>query len=68
MSTDQKIGGNCGCGEPIGHTGKCKYNFGYPSDKPCVVCGNFHNNQMEPRFNYVVCEKHQNVPPTEIKR
>jgi hypothetical protein len=42
--------------------------FGYPSKEPCAVCGIHKNNQMEPRFSYVVCEDHQSTPPTEITR
>lgn len=37
--------------------------FGYPSQKPCRVCGGFDNNQSEPRFGYTVCEAHQSVLP-----
>lgn len=43
-----------------------KSKFGYPSSDPCVVCKAVKNNQSEPRFSYVVCEDHQNIPPTEI--
>ncbi len=43
-----------------------KNEFGYPTNKPCVVCGKVKNNQIEPRFNYVVCEDHQHIPPNEI--
>ncbi len=43
-----------------------KNNFGYPSKKPCIVCGKFKNNQTEPRFGYTVCEDHQDVKPVDI--
>lgn len=45
-----------------------KPNFGYPTDEPCAVCGKLKNNQQEPRFGYVVCEDHQNIPPVKIHR
>lgn len=35
---------------------------------PCEVCGVEKNNVMEPRFYYVVCEDHVNVPPLEISK
>ncbi len=41
--------------------------WGYPSDKPCAVCGKHNNNQQEPRFLYTVCEDHQHVRPVDIK-
>lgn len=44
-----------------------KNKFGYPSDKPCKVCGKHKNNQEEPRFLYVVCEDHQSVAPVLIQ-
>jgi hypothetical protein len=40
--------------------------FGFLSPDPCRVCGRFKNNQMEPRYGYVVCEDHQHVPPARI--
>jgi len=40
--------------------------FGFLSPDPCRVCGGFKNNQMEPRYGYVVCEDHQHVPPARI--
>jgi len=39
---------------------------GYPTSRPCSVCGRRNNNQLEPRFGYVVCEDHQHVPPVEV--
>lgn len=41
-------------------------HWGYPTDKPCEVCGKEGQNQMEPRFGYVVCEKHHTLSPVEI--
>jgi hypothetical protein len=43
-----------------------KNNFGHQSEKPCAVCNKHKNNQIEPRFGYVVCEDHQDVKPIEI--
>ncbi len=43
-------------------------DFGYPTKKPCDICGEWNNNQIEPRFGFTVCEPHQTVPPIEIKR
>jgi len=43
-----------------------KDNFGYKSNKPCIVCKQFKNNQEEPRFLYTVCEDHQNIAPNTI--
>lgn len=40
--------------------------FGYPSSRPCEICGRHINNQAEPRFGYVVCEEHQAIPPNQI--
>lgn len=40
--------------------------FGYPSKDRCRVCGKRKNNQIEPRFGYVVCEDHQDTPPVQI--
>lgn len=45
-----------------------KDNFGYPSKEPCIVCGQHKSNQSEPRFSYVVCKNHQDVPPIEINK
>ncbi len=45
-----------------------KPDWGYPSDKPCAVCGGSSDNQSEPRFGYVVCRKHQNVPPNQLEQ
>lgn len=41
-------------------------NFGYSSNEKCAVCGEFNNNQSEPRFGYTVCINHQHIPPQEI--
>lgn len=41
---------------------------GYPSNEPCAVCGEYYNNQSEPRFGYTVCEDHKGVPPVDIGR
>lgn len=54
--------------EPVAPPVGDKSAFGYPSNKPCSVCGKHKNNQREPRFCYTVCEDHQNVKPTDIKR
>ncbi|WCK57091.1 hypothetical protein PP175_28290 (plasmid) [Aneurinibacillus sp. Ricciae_BoGa-3] len=43
-------------------------SFGYLTDEPCEVCGKVGDNRQEPRFLYTVCEKHQDVPPTEVAR
>ena len=43
-------------------------NFGYPSREPCVFCGGYDNNQLEPRFLYTACQKHYNIPPIEVNR
>lgn len=34
----------------------------------CCVCGSDHQIGMEPRFGYVVCEAHAELPPTEISQ
>lgn len=39
---------------------------GYPSDKPCEICAKHDNNQIEPRFLYVLCEKHQDLSPMAV--
>lgn len=41
-------------------------NFGYETDKACDVCGKEGVNQIEPRFNYVVCESHYKMTPLEV--
>ena len=57
----------CTCSDHVSE--RCKvHTFGYPSSEECEVCGKYKNNQMEPRFLYVVCEDHQNVAPINIKR
>lgn len=39
-------------------------NIGYPSKKPCQVCGAHEENQEEAsRFHYTVCKTHRLVPP-----
>lgn len=40
--------------------------FGYKTNKPCDVCGKEGENQSEPRFGYVVCEKHFKLSPIEV--
>lgn len=39
---------------------------GYPSKEVCAVCGQYKDNQSEPRFGYTVCEDHKGVPPVDI--
>jgi len=41
-------------------------NFGYETNKPCDVCGKEGDNQMEPRFGYVVCEEHYKMTPLQV--
>jgi hypothetical protein len=44
-----------------------KGDIGYPSEKPCEVCGGHDENQEEAsRFGYVVCKKHRDVPPAYL--
>jgi hypothetical protein len=43
-------------------------NWGYPSDKPCCICGAVGDNKSEPRFGYVVCREHCVVPPAQIEK
>jgi hypothetical protein len=40
--------------------------FGYDTDEPCEVCEKVGGNKAEPRYYYVVCEKHHNLPPVII--
>lgn len=40
----------------------------YPSTKPCCVCGSAIMTGQEPRFGYVVCEKHSHLSPVEINK
>lgn len=42
------------------------FNFGYPTDKPCQVCG-AKPAEIEPRFGYIVCEKHSKLTPLQIQ-
>lgn len=41
-------------------------DLGYPSDKPCVVCKEVNENQVEPRYFYVVCLTHRWLTPVEV--
>lgn len=43
------------------------FNFGYLTDLPCEICNNTPA-EIEPRFNYVVCELHSKLSPVEISR
>ena len=45
---------------------KLKPRFGHYSTDPCQVCGQHKNNQIEPRFDYTVCEDHQNTSPITV--
>lgn len=38
----------------------------YPSSAPCCICGSKEMTGQEPRFGYVVCEKHSTLSPVEI--
>lgn len=40
--------------------------YGYKTKEPCCICGKVKNNIIEPRFNYVVCEDHCDIPPAKI--
>lgn len=40
---------------------------GYPTTDPCRVCGGWDENEVEPRFGYVVCAEHADVPPAEVE-
>lgn len=42
--------------------------FGYPTNQPCDVCEKSGNNQLEPRFGYVVCEEHYQLSPVEVSK
>jgi hypothetical protein len=42
-------------------------NFGYQSDKPCLVC-KCTNTVIEPRFGYAVCIEHFKMSPIEIQK
>lgn len=39
--------------------------FGYPTDKPCCVCG-CRPARIEPRFGYPACGDCYTIPPIEI--
>jgi hypothetical protein len=41
-------------------------SFGYETNEPCEVCGKRGNNRIEPRFSYVVCEKHFKLTPIQV--
>ena len=43
-------------------------DFGYKTNKPCDVCGKCGENQLEPRFNYVVCKEHFKLSPVEVSK
>lgn len=43
-------------------------DFGYETNLPCDVCGKQGDNQIEPRFNYIVCGDHYKMPPVEVSR
>jgi hypothetical protein len=34
--------------------------------KKCAICGVNKNLGLEPRFGYIVCENHKDVPPVKI--
>lgn len=38
------------------------YYLGYPTDEGCEICGK-KPAYAEPRFYYVFCEDHKDVPP-----
>lgn len=41
-------------------------NGWYKTNAPCCVCGSKGNNGIEPRFGYVICEKHKELSPIQI--
>lgn len=34
--------------------------------RPCYVCGSTHDTKSEPRFGYVYCPTHADVPPAYL--
>jgi len=39
--------------------------FGYPTEEGCQICGK-KPAKVEPRFNYIVCEKHAVLDPLTV--
>ena len=40
----------------------------YYSDKHCCICGTTNRTGSEPRFGYVVCQRHSKLSPMEINK
>jgi hypothetical protein len=43
------------------------FNFGYPTEKPCEICGELPA-EIEPRFGYSSCEEHSKLSPIEFQK
>ena len=42
-------------------------DYGYKTDKGCELCGQ-KPAWIEPRFGYIFCEKHKDVPPVKFSK
>jgi hypothetical protein len=55
-------------GLPLLTAWNARKKFGVASAKPCEVCGKHKNNQVDPVHGHVVCELHQILLPSELKK